>query len=380
VSLRFVTIFPEAINVHLRKGLGKIPYVLHRDFAYDSTFVCFRNEQEYASIRQDVLGLKIDFFKYKNTKHPLLATLMYLLFNAKKIDVLNIYGQSRWSFIVGIFFKLLRPKGVLYLKLDMNIQYLENLKRSKNIGRHLLFWKYYFNNVASIVSSEYLQLTAELSNLYSLPASKVIQLPNGVDDVSIASFPFTRKGFNQKENIILVVGRIGAPEKNHEMILEAVSKINLNNWKLIFVGSIEENFKSKIAQFYVRNPNLQNVVAFIGEVTSFEQLCIWYNRAKIFCLSSSREGFPVVIPEAMYWGNYIVSTNVSCISEILEEGKIGSIVNNENELTEVLDYFLSNEKVLEEKIKLSINKAEQEYIWSKLVARLAEKINEIKKK
>ena len=380
MSLKFVTIFPEARNVHLRKGLGKIPFVLYRDHGYDTRLVCFENESVYPSLDIDVPGLKLEFFKYKNPGHPLLATILYLLTNAQSINVLNLYGQSRYSFFVGLLYKLLNPGGILFLKLDMNIEYLHRLAKSKNRRRHLMFWNYYFGKIASIVSSEYQELTQALTEFYTIDVQKIIQLPNGVDDIAIGRLPFKRKSFEQKENIVLVVGRIGAPEKNHELILSAAQKINFGDWKIVFVGPVESDFKSKIERVFQIKPELRMQIEFAGEVVDFEALCFWYNRAKVFCISSLREGFPVVLPEAMFWGDYIVSTRVSSINEILEEGVLGTIVTSEAELICALQELIDEPEKMTEKVRMSIQKAEEQYIWSGLVKSLAERISKLRLK
>lgn len=37
-KLVFATFFPGCLNVHLTKDVGMIPYVLYRDFGYDSYY------------------------------------------------------------------------------------------------------------------------------------------------------------------------------------------------------------------------------------------------------------------------------------------------------------------------------------------------------
>lgn len=378
MSLRFVTIFPEARNVHLRKGLGKIPYVLHRDFGFDCTFVCFKNEAEYPSLQKDVPGLKIEFLEANRNKKTFWSSAQYLFRNAKKIDVLNIYGQSRWGFFIGLLYKNLNPDGLLFVKLDMNIEYIHRLKKSSHFYRHKFFWTYFFEKIADIISAEYQQLTAAFIDLYAVDSKKMIFLPNGVDELAIEQFGIVKKEIKEKENIILTVGRIGAPEKNHEMILSAASQLNLKGWKIVFIGSIEASFQKEIEAFFEKNPSLKNSVLFESEISDYRKLSEWYNRSKVFCISSLREGFPVVIPEAMYWGNYIISTDISSIAEILENGKIGSLIDKSHSLVDTLQKIIDQPISIEEKTKISRQKAEQEYIWTKIVSRLGNKILELK--
>lgn len=367
MNIRFVTIFPQAQDVHLRKEVGQIPNALAQKFGYKSIFVCFPNDAQYPSLATRASSLEIQFLKYPFKQYPLLATLFYLLRYARKIDVLNIYGQSRWSFFVGCFYKIMHPSGVLFLKLDMNIQYLESLQTSPNVKRHLYWWNYYFKSIVDIVSSEYLSLTAALKSFYKIESDKIVQLPNGVDLQAISKLRFKRKNWHEKENLVLIVGRIGAPEKGHELFLEFLPKINFSGFKFVFVGPIEIAFQEKIDDFFIQNEHLKSGVTFVGNVADFTILSEWYNRAKIFCITSFREGFPIVIPESMYWGNYIVSMNVSSISEILENGHLGTIITDRSHYANVLETLLENEAKLEIKAKLSTEKAERFYDWSKLV-------------
>lgn len=379
MSLRFVTIFPGLLNFHLRKDLGKIPFVLHRDFGYESTLVCFKNEPEYPSLNNDIPGVQLQFFKYPFSTYPLLASIWYIITNAGRIDVLNLYGQSRYTFIIGLLFKFLRPKGILYVKLDMNIEYLHRLKNSKNVKRHLWFWKFYFSKVASIVSSEYEELAKSLVAFYGFDTQKIMHVPNGIDEKAIEKLPFKRLSFDQKENIILAVGRIGIAEKNYEMLLSVAKNLQLGDWKIVFVGPVENEFRLKSEALLLEFPYLKSHLQFVGAVTDFETLCSWYNRAKIFCVTSLREGFPIVLPEAMYWANYVVSTRVSCIYEILDNGKLGSLVLNEQEMTQTLQSLIDHPEKMKETVLKSVHKAEHQYIWTNLVAKLAHKLAAIHK-
>lgn len=376
MNKKFVTLFPQAQNVHLRKGVGQIPYILYRDHNIDATLVCFQNENSYPGLQNDTPGLKLEFLNSRQKKSPLSASVKYLFAHAKNIDALHLFGQSRWTLIVGALYKLLNAKGVLFIKMDMNVQYLQRLMHSKYNSRHLIAWNYFFKNQVNFISSEYAELTQLLKSFYTISGDKIIQLPNGVDDKAIEKLPFKRNSFAEKENIILYVGRVGAAEKNNEMLLSAASKIDLKNWKVYFVGPVEKSFQEKIDSFFKLHNSLKDKIIFVGEVIDFAQLCQWYNRSKIFCLTSLREGFPVVVPEAMYWGNYIVSTDVSSIKEALDFGEIGAVAEDEEKLVKHLQQLIDHPDEIEKITELSIKKAEQEYVWSKLVAKIYSKLQE----
>ena len=74
--MRFVTMYPETENVHLIKDVGMIPFIMHKKFAYDSTIVCYKNE-DYSYLENEVKGLKLDFIK-KYTGKSIIDGAIYL--------------------------------------------------------------------------------------------------------------------------------------------------------------------------------------------------------------------------------------------------------------------------------------------------------------
>lgn len=370
-SPKFVTIFPQAQDVHLRKSLGMVPYVLHRDFGYDAALVCFNNQDQFPSLVTQTPGLKLEFLSTFLRFSPFLAVVVYLLAHARKIDFLMLYGQSRSTFFIGMTYKLLHKQGRLLFKADMNVEYLSRLRTSNHFRRHYRFWNFYFNVICYLVCAEYPSLKNTLLDVYRLPNHKIFLLPNGIDLRTVKNMSLSRKKFDEKEYIILVVGRIGATEKNHELILKAATQLDFKDWQIHFVGPLNPEFSKKADVLFEQFPKLRQSIIFISEINNYQALCSVYNQAKIFCLSSSREGFPVVIPEAMYWGNLIVSTPVSAMPDILENGKLGLLFDTADELAIWLQSIIDNPEQFSEMVIKSIKKAEEQYVWEKIVHHLA---------
>jgi hypothetical protein len=67
--MTFVTLFPGATNIHLTKDVGMIPFIMHKYYGYDSTLVCYKND-EYDYLETEVKGLKIDFLEKKQATRP----------------------------------------------------------------------------------------------------------------------------------------------------------------------------------------------------------------------------------------------------------------------------------------------------------------------
>lgn len=340
----FVTLFLSTSNVHLLKDVGMIPFCMYRDYGYDSTLVCFRNGEEYPSLEDEVKGLKIRFLEqekgYAFGKFSKKA-LAYLRKNARKIDVLNLYHNTKETLLYAFVYKLFNPAGIVYIKLDIEINAFDAQKTQKVHKFRMWGYRWFFKHIAAIVSCELPSAEAYLRASIPSLKDKLVLLPNGIDDIFIRDKKISLLPFGKKENLLITVGRIGAPEKNNEMLLHAVERIALGSWKVVFIGPVTAGFRAEYARVIARHPHLKEQIILTGNVTGKEELYGWYNRAKVFCLTSDYEGFPLVFTEALYFGNYIVTTDVAPASYITDSQRLGRIVKTEEELVCVLQDIIN---------------------------------------
>lgn len=377
----FVTLFPPAKNVHLVKDVGQIPYQMQKHFNYRSTLVCYKSEDDYPYLKKEVEGLNIEFVEDRGTTlYWEKAVVSYLFKKARSIDVLNLYHLSQASMLYGLLFKWLNPKGILYLKLDFNLSRFkrEGFRFSKN-GMKEAFHRFIFNfflRKTDIISVE----TREVENILRKSDKrfndKLLYLPNGVDHVHLDD---VQKGNTGKENMILTVGRIGLPEKNHGLFLEALSETDLKDWKVVFAGPVNKNFKPKVERFFEQHPELRDRIQFTGEITDRTNLYSLYKRAKIFCLPSKSEGFPMVLIEALSFGNYLIGTDkITSIKEVTQQGTFGHIIPAENTaalsraIQEVTspDFYTS-------KMGQKICEYAKKYRWESIIKDLNKRLDEI---
>ena len=326
----FVTVFTETENFHLVKDVGQLPYFMYKTEGYDATLISYQNNVEYPFIDQEVNGLKLNFIPNKGRfLYFELGVLYYLLNNSKAIAILNLFHFKKDHILYLLIYKLVNPKGKAYIKLDMDILFFKNYNaflfsnyRIKNlILKALTSWIFKLTDLFSVETD---QAKDYLLNVYPELHNKLICIPNGVDNLYLdKEIPI--KAFQEKENIILTVGRIGTEQKNTELLLDALKITDLKDWKVYILGPIEESFKKYIADFYKEYPQLENKVIFTGNITDRKELFDWYNRSKIFCLSSRYEGFPIAFPEALYFGNYLISSPVSSAEHITSKGKYGTV-------------------------------------------------------
>jgi glycosyltransferase involved in cell wall biosynthesis len=167
-----------------------------------------------------------------------------------------------------------------------------------------------------------------------IDARKIDVVPNGVDADQFRPIPQdeARKMLElaQEATILLSVGSL-RPLKGFQYLLDAVGKIRACqldlDLKLYIIGCGEywRKLQQQIAQL-----GLQSHVELVGQV-SHGQLYKWYNAADLFCLASSREGWPNVIMESLACGLPVVATPVGGIPEILSSEKYGMLLPSAEE-------------------------------------------------
>lgn len=384
MNKRFVTIFPICENVHLTKDLGQIPFFLHKKYGYNSSIVSYKNSNNYSNLNGEVNGLIIEFIENIGRLSFLeKGVLKYIRKNAKNINVLNLYIFSKFTFVYGILYKLLNPNGFLFLKLDgYNETFEKNnkIKHSTNGFKNFIlnYLEKQFLKKVNLITIENSTGEKLVKEKYPHLSDKILYLPVGVNDLFLSEhFKHNFRKFDQKENIILTVGRIGERIKNNEMMLRALSKKNLKNWKMVFIGAINPDFEAYLEKWKKENPQLIDKVIFTGEIKNRLELYEWYNKSKIFCMTSWKESFCHSIGEAIYFGNYIIGTEgIVSMPDLSNNQKHGIILkaDDDNELAEKFQYLIDNPTFLSDLFPDIVKYAHQHFVWSKIVDKIHKRI------
>lgn len=367
----FYTLFLTNEKVDLVKDQGMIAYYLYR-LGYDSHFVSFIEPSESDMFQQQVKGLSLHSLgKQHLPRHPQLMmfcrkAFKFIFQHRKDIDILNLY-YIKHSIWYGLFYKLLRPKGCLYIKVDMNVKAFQyEAEQWYHFVRRFIY-KLYLHFIVDKVTVESTAGYRFLQREYHLPHSKICYLPNGNDDNylnQVEAIPF-----HQKKNIILTVGRIGTWEKNNELLLEACRKVAWkDDWELHLIGPIEEQFKPYMSDFY-QETNLENRVKFVGPIYDKCELFQYYNKSKVFCLTSRHESFGFVCIEAQAYGNYLISTPISTADDFIPNDGFGRKVETSDELAMQLNNLMNDAKLLEDAYPKIMQHARQ-FRWSTITKKL----------
>lgn len=375
----FVTIFEKLQNVHLTKDVGQIPYFMHSKFGYHAKLVGHRFDEEYPYLYTEVKGLDLVLLPKLKIGRISVSIIFYILSNAKKIDVLNLYHHATKTYFYIWLYKLLNPKGIVYLKSDIVAIGLNEYKSFVNPKYKIR--NYFFNRVIpdiDIISMETKYTFDMINGIYSKYKDKFLYLPNGLN--IDAAYRYTKpKDYMNKENIIITVGRLGTHQKNNEVLLEAISKIDLQDWTVYMIGTVETKFNNYINEYYTKFPHLRHKVIFTGNIEDKKQLYHFYNRSKIFCLTSRDESFGLVYVEALAYGNFILSTDVGAIHDITDNQKYGKIINGSDDLSVELVNIINND-LLSKHYQDSIDFAQKKFNWFNIIDTLERQIKHVRKK
>lgn len=150
--------------------------------------------------------------------------------------------------------------------------------------------------------------------------------------------------------LILSIGRLVAKKGYHDLLMamKLLDEAGLD-FQLVHIGSGE--LKGEIRTM-IRDIGLHHRLQLLGTLPH-EEVISYYRRAHCFALAckvapnGDRDGIPNVLIEAMAVGVPVVSTRVSAIPELVENGVTGTLVEPENPAAmadAILEVLLHREK------------------------------------
>lgn len=337
VAGTFCTVFPAYRDYHFYKDPGQIPYRISK-LGYESTLICYGDRR---SLQETQKYLKIRCFPNLYGKFNM-AIILYLIFRGKKIDILNTFHLT-WSSLLFVFiYKAVNRRGFAYLKLD-NCAYSgvypweENIAETSSVSSGKTTIK---ERLKNRISGRFFLKKVDLWSIeddysrdyfekkYEFFRGKLITVYNGHTS-DLPGSP-ARYGFEEKENIILTAGRLGTFQKATEVLLDAFRTVaEQSDFQLHLAGAVAAPFGKWIEGYFNDYPGLKERVIFHGALGRPE-LYRLYCRSSIFCLSSRYEGMAIVFPEAMYYGNAIVTTRHVSVRELVEKNNLGITVEKDD--------------------------------------------------
>ena len=186
--------------------------------------------------------------------------------------------------------------------------------------------------------------------------------------LGLTKLPQTGENSNDKKVIIdynininlpyiLYVGN-AYPHKNLEKLISTFTK--LEDLQLVLVGKIDYFYKR--LQSLSEKLGLEKKVLFLGYVPD-EKLAVLYKNAKAYIFPSLYEGFGLPPLEAMSFGIPVVSSNASCLPEILEQAALYFKPKNNDEMIEKINQVVTDEDLRQKLINQGFEQIKK-YNWS----------------
>lgn len=203
----------------------------------------------------------------------------------------------------------------------------------------------------------------------------VIKIFNPIDkedtlqkaDIEINDFPFS-----EELPTFVTIGTV-YPQKGYDRLLDVHKKLMDDGLKhqIIIIGDGYdfENIQEKLNQL-----GLQETVKMLGFRSNPYP---YLKKSDFYVMSSRHEGFPTIIAEALILNKPVVSTDVSGIRDLLQDGKLGLITpNSEDGIYEGMKKILTD-KELSRQYEREISNTDLPFVLEKSVAHLQEIIDKV---
>ena len=246
-------------------------------------------------------------FNNKNRFYSTLMTMKFLRLKIKEILPYSIlsFGEYWNSFVL---ISLIGTKNRVFVS--------DRCQPNKSLGKiHDLLRRYLYPFATGVIAQTS-QAKEIYLNLFKNKNVKVIGNPISIQNDASKIV---------RENIILSVGRL-IKSKNYDRLIRIFSEIDTENWKLVILGgdALKQNNLQKLRTL-VLDLDMENKIQLMGTISDPDT---YYRKSKIFAFTSSSEGFPNVIGEALSHGLPVISYKcVAGPSDLINDAKNGFLIN-----------------------------------------------------
>ncbi len=292
--------------------------------------------KEAGSYNIPLLSLKVGKWKF----NPAVIWKLAQFLKTHKVDILHTHRSSdHWIGVLAV--RLFGLSGQCKI-----IRTRHNFTRIKNNRINNKLYMEWTDRIIAVAEVIKRQLVDE----NNISENKIITIHSSIDMGKFKG-EFDGKKIRNEFGIstdTVVLGMIGRlrEHKDYPNMLTTLKIIieKFKNIKLLIVGDgiLESQLKSMVQRM-----ELSSYVIFAGKREDIPQIL---SGIDIFALSSSVEGSPAVIKEALIMGKPVVSTNVGGIPEIIQNGITGVLVpphNPEALANDIFDVINNRNKFLE---------------------------------
>jgi glycosyltransferase involved in cell wall biosynthesis len=354
----------EFQKMYLSKDVFLIPYYLAREQDVPLKVVYGSNMGD-VDLPSSYRGVELVGTKRRHVRkwHEIIDWIRFILPNAKRLNSIFFCGCSAHHMVLTWLLLKLNPNVTIVVFGDMEgPQAQDFLETGLVYGNGIsaiikrMLCQFFFNHVAFTVANE--RAYRLMENVYKkFHWTGLVSLHPCLDDELFSELGLKFRNWEEKENIMISVGRIGNYQKNTDMMLDALSKLDLKNWKVYLMGPITDSFEvgktsayeQRILKFFEDNPHLRDKVFFTGMIYDQKQLFEYFLRAKVYLSSARHEGYANVYSQAAACGCFIISTDVGGAETASNNWKFGIKVEQDNpgEMAKAMQSVINNETAID---------------------------------
>ena len=233
-----ITLLWRKLNsLEFGKDVVLVPYYLGQALGYQVEICCGYSEEIATQISKRQKK-DLHFVRRPLGYKPLQRIPIYVKYlwqNASRINLLMCFHWRLETFVNILLYKILNRDGLIYVKLDTESGKEWDLSRCSFIGRTIR--KIIYNSCLSKVNV----ISCETSQPYNSLChnkyfgdqlrKKLVLMPNAFDEAHLNILRIKERMYDEKENLMITVGRLGTSQKNTEMLLKALEDVDLKEWK-----------------------------------------------------------------------------------------------------------------------------------------------------
>lgn len=333
----FCLLFESVSNEHIDKDVCQLANAITKNRNLNSMVIGGSRAHELSGYYSKILTSP-SFFNIKGVN---IGIIWYLFLHARKIKFLNLYHNNLASFIYSGIFRLLNRKAEIYLKLDCDQEALINKGDFFSFKTSKLKWVSELLNKNWLYNYDYVTCESKtvlkfITTRFPHDKKRVSLLING------ASKTFKCPDVNQKQHKkkIILIGRLTDRVKNISLLLDSLKdrKVKLEGWSFELIGSISEADSKVIDDINsLSRKGGGTVINAHGEIRDKNKLSKLLFESSVLLITSTKEGFPIVVPEALLSGCYIMSTKVGAIPDFLEDFPCAGSLIESIEVTSLIE-------------------------------------------
>lgn len=262
------------------------------------------------------LGIRVHVFTQTSRYDLSVLRRLTAFINDNEIDIIHTHG-ARANFFGSLLKSRIHAKWVTTIHSDPTLDFMNhgfkgwlftklNLRALRKVDLFFAITERFKKNLVSL----------------GLPAGKIKVIYNGIYYTQEPAIPYDKQADLHIPNnsfTVIQVARLH-PVKGHEILLDAVKKVNIPNLKVLLVGDgpSEQQLKDQ-----VKERELTDTILFLGYRRDTDRL---YATADISLLTSYSESFPLVLLESANQRVPFIATDVGDMHKLLPNPSYGWVI------------------------------------------------------